>query len=114
MRMREARRLGVGAVALLLGAGCAASGSKPCMTIPAQIELARDVRDDAKGNLEDRQNDLGRAKSNLEQSKLHMARLMEERDQLKSEVGGTPAPAGTTGGTGTQAPASPAQGGKKQ
>jgi hypothetical protein len=112
MRMREARLWGIGAAALLLGAGCAASGSKPCMTIPAQIELARDVRDVAKGNLEDNQNELGRIKSNLEQSKLHMARLIEERDQLKKEVGGTPS--GTTGGQGAQAPTPPAQGGKKQ
>ncbi len=125
MRMREAILWGVGAVALLLGAGCAASGSKPCMTIPAQIELARDVRDTAKDNLQDKQNDLGRIKSNLEQSKLHLARLLEERDQLKKEVGGAPAPAGTTGEQGAQAPPAgttgqppqtpipPAEGGKK-
>lgn len=111
MRIREARLLGLGAVALLFGAGCASSGSKPCMVIPAQIELARDVRDRAKDNLEDKQTELGRIKSNLEQSKLHMARLVEERDQLKKEVGGEPT--GKTGGIGGQPSVAPQQEGKK-
>lgn len=108
MRIREARLLCLGAMALLLGAGCASSGSKPCMIIPAQIELARDVRDRAKDNLEDKRTELGRIKSNLEQSKLHMARLVEERDQLKKEVGGEPA--GKVEGQSGQAPTGLRQG----
>jgi hypothetical protein len=71
------------------------------------------VRDESKGNLEDKQNELGRIKANLEQSKLHMARLLEERDQLKKEVGGSPAGT-TTGGQGGKAPVPPAQEEKKQ
>jgi hypothetical protein len=88
IRNRSAWLCGLGA--LLLGAGCAASGSKPCMIIPAQIELARDVRDEAQGSLEEKQADFARTKSNVEQTKLHMARLVEERDQLRKEVGGSP------------------------
>ncbi len=89
MRILDGRLCGIGAVSLILAAGCAGSAQKPCMVIPAQIELARDVRDQAQKNLDDKQADLARIKSNLEQSKLHMARLIEERDQLKKEVGGT-------------------------
>lgn len=109
MQMRDTRLWGVGVAALLLGVGCASSGSKPCMVIPAQIELARDVRDEARSNLEDRQNELGRIKTNLEQSKLHMDRLVEERDQLKKEVGG-----GAAGAVGGQTSTPPAQEGKKR
>ncbi len=89
MRILDGRLRGIGAVSLILAAGCAGSAQKPCMIIPAQIELARDVRDQAQKNLDDKQAELARIKSNLEQSKLHMARLIEERDQLKKEVGGT-------------------------
>jgi len=91
MRMHDIAVWGIGAVSLMVAAGCASSGQKPCMIIPAQIELARDVRDASRGSLEERQTDYARIKSNLEQSKLHMQRLIEERDQLKAEVGGAPA-----------------------
>jgi outer membrane murein-binding lipoprotein Lpp len=83
--------VGWAAALTLLGlAGCAA-GTKPCMIIPAQIELASDVRDAARGKVEEEKTDYNRMKLNLEQSKTRLARLTEERDQLKKEVGGTPA-----------------------
>lgn len=104
--MDASRIWGIGvAVALAVVGGCAA-GQKPCMVIPAQIELARDVRDAAEGELESKQADLARIRTNLEQSKLHLARLIEEREQLKKEVGGSPAGAGKEG--------APASGGEQK
>lgn len=78
------------ALAVLGLAGCSA-GTKPCLVIPAQVELATDVRDAAKGKVEERRTDLKRMQLNFEQSQTRLARLTEERDQLKKEVGGTPA-----------------------
>jgi hypothetical protein len=77
------------ALAVLSLAGCAA-GTKPCMTIPAQVELASDVRDAARGKVDEKKADYSRMKLNVEQSQTRLARLTEERDQLKKEVGGTP------------------------
>ena len=78
------------AVAVLGMAGCAA-GTKPCMIIPAQIEIAQDVREAARGRMEQRKVDLTRIQSTLEQNRTRLARLQEERDQLKREVGSAPA-----------------------
>jgi len=71
-------------------AGCA-GGTKPCMVIPAQVELASDVRDAARVKVEERRADLKRVEMSLEQSKTRLARLTEERDNLQKEVGETPA-----------------------
>jgi hypothetical protein len=74
---------------LILGvSGCA--GTKPCLVIPAQIELARDVRDGAKTTREEKKAEYERWVQNVEQSRTKLARLTEERDQLKKEVGGSP------------------------
>ena len=83
-------KLALFAVAVLGMAGCAA-GTKPCMIIPAQIEIAQDVREAARGRMEQRKVDLTRIQSTLEQNRTRLARLQEERDQLKREVGSAPA-----------------------
>lgn len=71
-----------------LTSGCAA-GTKPCMVIPAQIELAEDVREAAREGMERRKGDYTRIKLSMEQSQTRLARLLEERDQLQKEVGET-------------------------
>ena len=80
---------------VLLVTGCA--GTKPCMIIPAQIELARDVRDSARASRDEKKTEYERWVQNVEQSRTKLARLAEERDQLKAEVGGSGA-----GSQGTQ------------
>jgi len=86
--MRRGRIWAIGVLVLGL-AGCAA-GSRPCMIIPAQIELARDARDVARDATEQRRTELARLKSTLEQNEARLAKYKEERDQLSKEVGGTP------------------------
>ena len=84
------RRRGLGAPLLLpflILAGCA--GSRPCMVIPAQIELARDVRDAARAELEAKKADHQRWVHNVEQSRMKIERLTEERDDLRKQVGDT-------------------------
>jgi len=66
--------------------GCA--GTKPCLVIPAQIELARDVRDAARVTMDERKGELDRWAQNVEQSRTKLDRLTEERDQLKKEISG--------------------------
>lgn len=74
------------ALPLLLGAvGC--SSTKPCMIIPAQVELAESDRDAALAELESRQRDLDRWSHALEQSRARLERLIEDRDKLRAEVG---------------------------
>lgn len=75
---------------VLLGMSGCAAGTKPCMVIPAQVELAADVRDAARGKVDEKKAEYQRMKLNMEQSQTRLARLTEERDQLKKEVGGTP------------------------
>lgn len=82
--------IGVLGVMAALAAGCAA-GVKPCMVIPAQIEIAEDVREAAKAGMDRRQSDYTRIKLSMEQSQARLARLLEERDQLKKEIGGAAA-----------------------
>ncbi len=85
------RRWRIGILGILAGlaAGCAA-GTKPCMVIPAQIEIAEDVREAARAGMERRQSEYNRIKMSMEQSQTRLARLLEERDQLKGEVGEAP------------------------
>jgi hypothetical protein len=66
--------------------GCA--GTKPCMVIPAQIELARDVRNSGLATRDEKQAELDRWVQNVEQSRTKLERLTEERDQLKKEISG--------------------------
>ncbi|MDM7913997.1 MAG: hypothetical protein ACE15D_00490 [Candidatus Eisenbacteria bacterium] len=100
MLRRYARWGGVlGGLAVLALAGCS-QGPKPCMIIPAQIELARDVRDDAQAKLTEKQKDADRWKITIEQSRARIARLTEERDQLKQEVGGSGSGASGASGSG--------------
>jgi hypothetical protein len=73
---------------LILGlAGCA--GTKPCMIIPAQIELAEDVRDAAHAAMEKEQDQVKRWQNAIDQSRTRLERLIEDRDRLKEEVGET-------------------------
>lgn len=74
------------AAACLLAAGCA--GTKPCMTIPAQIELAQDMKDAARQSFETKRAENQRWVTNIEQSRNKITRLQEELDQLMKEVGG--------------------------
>jgi hypothetical protein len=74
---------------VLVVGGCA--GTRPCMVIPGQIELARDVRDAARVARDEKKADLDRWVQNVEQSRTKLARLTEERDLLKAQVSGSPA-----------------------
>jgi uncharacterized protein YcfL len=74
------------AVAGLLAAGCAST--KPCMTIPAQVELAQDMKDAARESYETKRAENQRWVTNLDQSTNKVARLQEELDQLMKEAGG--------------------------
>ena len=73
------------ASATLLASGCAQV--RPCMIIPAQIELAESKRDQAKKAYDDRLEDVSRSKSNFEVSRGRLDRLLEERDELQSILG---------------------------
>lgn len=73
-------------IALVIGTiGCA--GTKPCMVIPAQIELAESVRDAASRQLDAQVNQKQRWETALSQSEQRLARLIEDRDKLREEVG---------------------------
>ena len=65
-------------------AGC--SGTKPCLVIPAQLELARDTRDSAKETLDDKIKELDRWQNAVVQSRARIDRLTEDRDELKTEL----------------------------
>ncbi len=71
-------------ILLVLG-GCA--GSKPCMVIPAQLELATDTRDAAQETLNKKRKDMERWQNAITQSQTRIARLTEDRDRLREEVG---------------------------
>ena len=85
-RKRSRARLpGVGLAALAAvvaygGVGCAQS--RPCMIIPAQIELAKSRRDKAKEAYDQRLEEVTRALTNLEASRSRLERLEEERQEL--------------------------------
>ena len=81
---------GVGLAALAAvvaygGAGCAQS--RPCMIIPAQIELAKSRRDKAKEAYDQRLEEVTRALTNLEASRSRLERLEEERQELRELLG---------------------------
>lgn len=71
--------------AALLVSGCAEV--RPCMIIPAQIELAESKRDQAKKAYEDKLEDVSRSKNNFEVSQGRLERLVEERDELRAILG---------------------------
>jgi hypothetical protein len=88
-RMRSGLR-GVGLAALAAvvaygGFGCAQS--RPCMIIPAQIELAKSRRDKAKEAYDQRLEEVTRALTNLEASRSRLERLAEERQELQELLG---------------------------
>jgi predicted nucleic acid-binding Zn-ribbon protein len=67
---------------LLLGlAGC--GGTKPCLVIPAQLELARDTRDAARSALDEKVNEMERWDNAIKQSNARIDRLKEDRDRLQ-------------------------------
>lgn len=94
--MRSRQWLIAPIILLILG-GCA--GTKPCMVIPAQLELAADTRDAAKENVEKRRKDMERWQNAITQSQTRIERLTEDRDRLRDEVGvvDTDKPEGTEG-----------------
>jgi len=73
------------AAATLLSTGCAQV--RPCMIIPAQIELAESKRDQAKKAYDEKLEDVSRSKNNFEVSLGRLERLVEERDELRSILG---------------------------
>ena len=70
---------------LLLGlVGCA--GTKPCLVIPAQVELALDTRDAAREAREKKVREMERWQNAIRQSQARLDRLKEDRDRLQKEV----------------------------
>lgn len=65
--------------------GCAAT--KPCVIIPAQVELAMDARNYAQQAYDAKKADLDRWLQNVEQSRSKLARLLEDREELLREAG---------------------------
>jgi len=81
MRTHRSRVILVGLLlATFLIGGCAQN--RPCMIIPAQIELARAKRDQVKAAYDKKLENVERSASNLEVSQSRLDRLVEERDQL--------------------------------
>lgn len=80
--------VGVLATVLVSVAGCAQN--RPCMIIPAQIELARQKRDKAREEYESKLAELTRSQNNLEVSASRLDRLREERDELRTLLGEAP------------------------
>ncbi|MCA9726456.1 MAG: hypothetical protein R3E12_06220 [Candidatus Eisenbacteria bacterium] len=81
---------GVGLIGLALavaygGVGCAQS--RPCLIIPAQLELAKSRRDKAKAAYDERLEEVTRALNNLEASRSRLDRLEEERQELWELLG---------------------------
>lgn len=72
---------------LFLGlAGCA--GTKPCLVIPAQLELAQDTRDAAQEALNKKIKEMDRWVNAIKQSNARIDRLKEDRDKIQKELGG--------------------------
>lgn len=76
---------GMAVLLLLSVSGCAQT--RPCMIIPAQIELAKSKRDQIKAEFERKLDDAERARNNMEVTRSRLERMQEERDQLKSLLG---------------------------
>lgn len=86
---RGVTRSGVwfGALVLFLVSGTGGCApSRPCMIIPAQIELAKAKRDRAKEQYDRRLEEITRSLNNLEASRTRLERLEQERDELKSLI----------------------------
>jgi len=83
MRQRHWWIVGLLSVGL---AGCA--GTKPCLVIPAQLELAQDTRDAAKADLDTKTKEMERWENAIEQSNARIDRLKEDRDKIQRELGG--------------------------
>lgn len=73
------------AVTIALLSGCAQS--RPCMIIPAQIELAESARDQAKTAYDRKLEDVTRSLNNMEVSRGRLERLQAERTQLQGLLG---------------------------
>jgi glutaredoxin 2 len=72
---------------LFLGlAGC--GGTKPCLVIPAQLELAEDTRDAAQATLDKKEKEMSRWENAIKQSRARIDRLKEDRDKLQRELEG--------------------------
>jgi hypothetical protein len=80
---------------LLLGlVGCA--GTKPCLVIPAQLELAQDTRDAAQDALDKKTKEMERWVNAIEQSRARIDRLKEDRDKIQKELEGLESEDGNT------------------
>ena len=84
---RKTWMLSAAAVTLALMSGCAQS--RPCMIIPAQIELAESKREQAKAAYERKLEDVTRSLNNMEVSRGRLERLETERTQLQELLGAT-------------------------
>ena len=84
-------RRGLGLSALIVAVGSGGIGcaqSRPCMIIPAQLELAKSRRDKVKAAYEGRLEDVTRSLNNLEASRSRLENMKEERQELMNLIGG--------------------------
>jgi uncharacterized coiled-coil DUF342 family protein len=83
---------------VLASAGCA-GGVKPCLVIPAQLDLANDELAAARIELDAKRRDVERWTNGIQQGHTRLQKLQEERDELRKEVDGEKSDKGTgTGG----------------
>jgi len=83
--MRRRHWWTAGLLCLVL-AGCA--GTKPCLVIPAQLELAQDTRDAAQAELDKKIKEKDRWVNAIKQSNARIDRLKEDRDKIRKELEG--------------------------
>ena len=95
--MKARLRTAAGAVVLLAVLGCAQT--RPCMIIPAEIDLARHTRDQAKTDMQAKQDELKRAQETLKLSSDWLTQLVSDRNDLKSVLEIQPATPDQKGGT---------------
>lgn len=82
------RRASLGGLALLVGyGGIGCAQSRPCMIIPAQLELAKSRRDKAKEAYDARLEDVTRALNSLEASRTRLENMQAERQELLDLLG---------------------------
>jgi hypothetical protein len=74
----------LGAVLLLVAAGCAPS--RPCQVIPMQIEIARYTRDQLQTQVDEKKADVARSKDNLELARTRLEQMQQEKADLEKEV----------------------------
>ncbi len=72
-------------VALVLAAGGCAS-TRPCLIIPAQIQLAQEELKQARTDAEAKQAEVTRSKENLDISITRLRQMEEERDTLQKTL----------------------------